>query len=385
MSGVEPANFSCKEESLPAAHPRGTAGRNRTLFRGFGIRVAASARPYGATYEDRTRLTRSTGGLRHQSHHAASLRVLGASRTLEPGLGDRAPDPPAGTWGTAGSRTPSNRVTTGRAAAATAPWSRRHESNVRAPVPKTGERPSLTTSVLRARIERASLRLQRSAFARAAIAALRTAYGCRTRLVRVKTSRPPGSRTRPVQQAISLAPPARVGAGEWSRTTLGLFTSEVHSHECDAGVGCRTWIRTKDAVARARLTAACLTSRPSCKKRRRRFGVRRLRLTIMGDHRAIARAVTPCLVFKELGIHVSRAVPRAGFEPTFTGSEPVVLPLDDLGILTALPVRNLGTNRSRSSPVTEPNMSPARPAPAGVSRVRSRDASSQTARRSPGE
>jgi hypothetical protein len=162
-----------------------------------------------------------------------------------------------------------------------------------------------------------------------------TAYGCRTRLVRVKTSRPPGSRTRHVQQAISLAPPARVGAGEWSRTTLGLLTSEVHSHECDAGVGCRTWIRTKDAVARARLTAACLTSRPSCKKRRRRFGVRRLRLTIMGDHRAIARAVTPCLIFKELGIHVSRAVPRAGFEPTFRGSEPRVLPLDDLGILTS--------------------------------------------------
>jgi hypothetical protein len=42
-------------------------------------------------------------------------------------------------------------------------------------------------------------------------------------------------------------------------------------------------------------------------------------------------------------------------------------------------VRNLGTSRSRSSPATEPNRSPARPAPAGFSRLRSRDASRQTA------
>jgi hypothetical protein len=40
-------------------------------------------------------------------------------------------------------------------------------------------------------------------------------------------------------------------------------------------------------------------------------------------------------------------------------------------------VRNLGTSRSRSSPATEPNRSPARPAPAGFSRLRSREASRQ--------
>jgi hypothetical protein len=42
-------------------------------------------------------------------------------------------------------------------------------------------------------------------------------------------------------------------------------------------------------------------------------------------------------------------------------------------------VGNLGTSRSRSSPAAEPNMSPARPAPAGFSRLWSRDASRQTA------
>ena len=61
--------------------------------------------------------------------------------------------------------------------------------------------------------------------------------------------------------------------------------------------------------------------------------MRRLRLTIMGDRHTLTRVVTPCLIFKELGIHVSRAVPRAGFEPTFTRSELVVLPIDDLGML----------------------------------------------------
>jgi hypothetical protein len=157
---------------------------------------------------------------------------------------------------------------------------------VRAPVPKTGERPSLTTSV--------------------------DTLGC-----------DPSS------------PDFRTACQGWSpnrESNSGLLvTNELHGLRATGASGCEGWIRTSGFTGNSRAPFHLGTSQ----EKETTFGVRRLRLTIMGDRRAIARTVTPCLVFKELGIHVSRAVPRAGFEPTFRGSAPRVLPLDDLGILTS--------------------------------------------------
>ena len=75
--GTAPGEPACKAGARPSARPRSGQTRDRTEPARFW-RPRTSQRPVlRAAYEDRTRLTRSTIELRHQSHHAA----YGAPRT----------------------------------------------------------------------------------------------------------------------------------------------------------------------------------------------------------------------------------------------------------------------------------------------------------------
>ena len=88
-------------------------------------------------------------------------------------------------------------------------------------------------------------------------------------------------------QAISFAPPARAGAGEWSCTTLVSFTKRVRSCECYASLGSEGTSRTCNEQR--------VTTAPACHMPTSENGdglVRRLRLSVS--------------IFKERGTHVSR-------------------------------------------------------------------------------
>ena len=78
--GIAPGPPRCERGVRPSARAHGGSGRNRTLIRGFGGRVAASALTRSAPYEDRTRLTRETTELR-QPVASRGIRLLAVSRT----------------------------------------------------------------------------------------------------------------------------------------------------------------------------------------------------------------------------------------------------------------------------------------------------------------
>ena len=68
--------------------------------------------------------------------------------------------------------------------------------------------------------------------------------GHRTRSLERRASSPEDERAEKVRQTTSFAPPARAGAGEWSRTTLISFTKRVRSRECYASLGSEGTSRT---------------------------------------------------------------------------------------------------------------------------------------------
>ena len=274
---LRPQRPTRSEPSVPPGSPLAPLAPSTAAGRrGIEPRPAdlESARPpwpptYGAAYEDRTRLTRSTIELRHQSHHAAFIVSLARIELALAGLGDLRP-----TIGrdlgdarvTIPSRTRSRRA---GFTCSLASQSGTRESNSASSAPKAGGAPCTMSQVVpRARVERASLRLQRSAVTGSAVEGLRHPVSVTIR---------PGRSENPATSQKSN------GASE----PASRFELDLRRYECRVFPE-----RAGDLAARAgfepavrRLTATCVSASPpgNASRRARRVAHRARRRHVLSS------------------------------------------------------------------------------------------------------